>query len=159
MIRVFAVRSVGSLGPTISSCGQRRLWSDWADVQVDPSLRWAHMPFCWFCHEAALMKAKTTKAESQEDSSFQEHGHQAVLKKANKRRKTRTMTINIHKNRHTALERSITNYWGRVLKLALQARNTRPRFCCGLKTDIHCTWGTASSHQKPDIKLNRCLFH
>ena len=24
-------------------------WSDWAD----PSLHWAHMPFCWFCHEAA----------------------------------------------------------------------------------------------------------
>ena len=21
--------------------------------QADPSLRWAHMPFCWFCHEAA----------------------------------------------------------------------------------------------------------
>ena len=28
-------------------------WSDWADAQVDLSLRWAHMPFCWFCHEAA----------------------------------------------------------------------------------------------------------
>ena len=28
--------------------GQWRLWSDWADVQADPSLRWAHMPFCWF---------------------------------------------------------------------------------------------------------------
>ena len=28
-------------------------WSDWADAQVDLSLRWAHMWFCWFCHEAA----------------------------------------------------------------------------------------------------------
>ena len=28
-------------------------WSDWADAQDDLSLRWAHMPFCWFCHEAA----------------------------------------------------------------------------------------------------------
>ena len=28
-------------------------WSDWADAQADPSLHWAHMPFCWFCHEAA----------------------------------------------------------------------------------------------------------
>ena len=28
-------------------------WSDWADAQADLSLRWAHMPFCWFCHEAA----------------------------------------------------------------------------------------------------------
>ena len=31
---------------------QRRLWSDWADAQADLILRWAHMPFCWFCHEA-----------------------------------------------------------------------------------------------------------
>ena len=28
-------------------------WSDWADAQADLSLRWAHMSFCWFCHEAA----------------------------------------------------------------------------------------------------------
>ena len=28
-------------------------WSDWADAQADPSLRLAHVPFCWFCHEAA----------------------------------------------------------------------------------------------------------
>ena len=27
--------------------------SDWADAQADLSLRWAQMPFCWFCHEAA----------------------------------------------------------------------------------------------------------
>ena len=27
--------------------------SDWADARADQSLRWAHMPFCWFCHEAA----------------------------------------------------------------------------------------------------------
>ena len=30
-----------------------RLWSDWADAQADLSLRWAHFPFCWFCHEVA----------------------------------------------------------------------------------------------------------
>ena len=41
-------------GPKSSSCWQRRLWSNWADAQADLSLRWAHMPFCWFCHEAAL---------------------------------------------------------------------------------------------------------
>ena len=34
---------------------QRSLWSDWADAQADLSLRWAHMPFCWFCHEAAQL--------------------------------------------------------------------------------------------------------
>ena len=68
LIRVFAVRSMGSYGPKLSSCGQRRLrsaWVDaqadlslrlrsaWVDAQADLSLRWAHMPFCWFCHEAA----------------------------------------------------------------------------------------------------------
>ena len=30
-------------------------WSDWADAQADLSLRWAHKPFCWFCHEAAQL--------------------------------------------------------------------------------------------------------
>ena len=34
---------------------QRRLWSDWADAQADLSFRWAHMPFCWFCHDAAQL--------------------------------------------------------------------------------------------------------
>ena len=27
--------------------------SDWVDAQADLSLRWVHMPFCLFCHEAA----------------------------------------------------------------------------------------------------------
>ena len=31
-------------------------WSDWADAQADPSLRWVHMPFCWFCQAAAQFK-------------------------------------------------------------------------------------------------------
>ena len=30
-------------------------WSDWAEAQADLSLRWAHMPLCWFCREAAQM--------------------------------------------------------------------------------------------------------
>ena len=30
-------------------------WSDWMDTQADLSLRWAHMPFCWYCHEAARL--------------------------------------------------------------------------------------------------------
>ena len=37
-------------------CGQRRHWSDWADAQADLSLRWGHMAFCWFCHEAAQIQ-------------------------------------------------------------------------------------------------------
>ena len=31
-----------------SSCGQRRLWPDWADAQADLSLRWAHRHFVGF---------------------------------------------------------------------------------------------------------------
>ena len=54
-IRVFAVRFIGSLGPKLSSGGQRRPWSDWADAQADLSLRGAHRSFCWFCHEVAQM--------------------------------------------------------------------------------------------------------
>ena len=50
---VFAVRSMGRWGPNDSSCGQRRLWSNWADAQADQCLRWAQWPFCWFCHAAA----------------------------------------------------------------------------------------------------------
>ena len=42
LIRVFPVRSMGSQGPKLCSCGQRRLWSDWANAQADLSLRWAH---------------------------------------------------------------------------------------------------------------------
>ena len=48
LIRVFAVRSMGSLGPKVSSCGQRRLLSDWADAQADLSLRRAHTHFVGF---------------------------------------------------------------------------------------------------------------
>ena len=47
LISVFAVRSMGSWGPNVSSCGQRRHWSDRADAQADLSLRWAHMSFMW----------------------------------------------------------------------------------------------------------------
>ena len=45
--------SLGSWGSKLSSCGQWRLSLDWADTQADLSLHWAHIPFCWFCHEAA----------------------------------------------------------------------------------------------------------
>ena len=48
LIRVFAVRSLGSNVPKLSSCGQRSLWSDWADAQADLSLRWAHTHFVGF---------------------------------------------------------------------------------------------------------------
>ena len=34
---------------------QRKLWSEWADAQVDLCLRWAHWSFCWFCHAPATV--------------------------------------------------------------------------------------------------------
>ena len=45
---VFTVRSVGSWGPNVSSCGQLRLWSDWADARADLSLCWVHSHFVGF---------------------------------------------------------------------------------------------------------------
>ena len=54
-IRGFAVRSIGRRGPNVSSCGQRRLWSNGADAQAELSLPWAQMSFCWFCHKPAQM--------------------------------------------------------------------------------------------------------
>ena len=48
LISVFTVRSVGSEGPKLSSCGQRRLCPDWADAKADLSLRCAHSHFVGF---------------------------------------------------------------------------------------------------------------
>ena len=59
LIRVFALRSVGSEGPKLSSCGQLRLWSDWADAKADPSLCWVHRSVCWFCREMAHITLST----------------------------------------------------------------------------------------------------
>ena len=54
LIRVFAVRMKKAWVLIYSLSAQRRLWSDWADAQVDlPSL--GAQSFCWFCHDAALM--------------------------------------------------------------------------------------------------------
>ena len=50
---VFAVRMKKAMVLSCPLSAQRRLWSDWADSQADLSLRWAHMPLCWFCHDAA----------------------------------------------------------------------------------------------------------
>ena len=48
MPRLFAVHMKK---PWVLSAQQD--WSDWVDAQVDLSLHWAHVPFCWCCHEAA----------------------------------------------------------------------------------------------------------
>ena len=52
---VFAVRMKKPWVLSYPLSAQRRLWSGWADAQVDLSLHWEHMPLCWFCHEAAQM--------------------------------------------------------------------------------------------------------
>ena len=54
LIRVYTVRLMGTKDPTFL-LADSGLWSDWADVQADLSLRWAHMPLCWFRHDAAQM--------------------------------------------------------------------------------------------------------
>ena len=59
--------------------------------------------------------SKTAQAESQEDSTFPIDGHRAIVNKTHKKSKTtrkRTNNDRINHNRNTALERSITNYWG-----------------------------------------------
>ena len=52
LIRLFAVSVKKAQVLSYPLSAQRRLWSDWADAL---SLRWAHMAFCWFCHEAAQL--------------------------------------------------------------------------------------------------------
>ena len=42
------MRLMGSEIPKLSSSGQRRRLSDWANAQADLSLRWAHSHFVCF---------------------------------------------------------------------------------------------------------------
>ena len=55
LIRVFGVCMMKALVLSYLLSAQQSLWSDWADAQANLNLRWAHIPFCWFCHEAAQM--------------------------------------------------------------------------------------------------------
>ena len=48
LIRVSAVRMKKAWVLSYPVSAQRRLWSDWADVQADLSLRWAHSHFVGF---------------------------------------------------------------------------------------------------------------
>ena len=48
LIRVFAVRMKKAWVLSYPLSAQRRLWSDWADVQADLNLRWAHTHFVGF---------------------------------------------------------------------------------------------------------------
>ena len=53
LIRIFAVHMNRAWVLNYPLSAQRRLCSDWAHAQADLSLRWAHLPLGWFCHEAA----------------------------------------------------------------------------------------------------------
>ena len=61
LIRVFAVRMKKAWVLSYPLNAQRRLCSDWAYAPSDLSLRWAHMPLCWFCHEVAQMSFLKTR--------------------------------------------------------------------------------------------------
>ena len=78
LIRVFAVRSVGSSGPKLSSCGQRRLWSDWVDAQADLSLRWAHTHFVGFVTRRLIFSYLFSGGDGALKTVIQEahHNHQ-----------------------------------------------------------------------------------
>ena len=41
------------LGSLVTHWAHTEEWSDWTDVQIDLSLRWAHMSFCRFCQKVA----------------------------------------------------------------------------------------------------------
>ena len=53
LIRVFTVCMKKAWVLSYPLSAQQRLRSAWADAQADLSLRWAHMPFCRFCHALA----------------------------------------------------------------------------------------------------------
>ena len=48
-----------TLGPQLPIERTAKTDQDWADAQADQSLCWAHISFCWFCHEVAHMTSIT----------------------------------------------------------------------------------------------------
>ena len=56
LIRVFAVRMKKSWVLSYPLSTQPRLWSDWADAQADPSLRWAHTHFVGFVMSRLILE-------------------------------------------------------------------------------------------------------
>ena len=62
VIRVFAVRMKKAWALSYPLSTQRRLWSDWVDVQADLSLRWAHSHFVDFVVRRLILCERTVKA-------------------------------------------------------------------------------------------------
>ena len=114
LIRVFAVRMKIAWVLSYPLSAQRRLWSVWANVQADLSLCWAHMSFCWFCHEAAHRssinepeheKKKKKMAMSAQwkqliEKSRECHNHKPQPTTDTKRKSKMTKT-NTYKNKQT----------------------------------------------------------
>ena len=67
LIRIFTGCILDNQGWKVSSCRERRLWSDCADTQIDLRLRWAHMSESTFPHIAAQITSSFfhCKAEKQ----------------------------------------------------------------------------------------------
>ena len=61
LIRVFAVRIKKAWVLSYPLSAQRRLWSDWADAQADPSPRWAHSHFVGFVTRRLILKTAELK--------------------------------------------------------------------------------------------------
>ena len=68
-IRVFAVRMKKAWVLSYPLSAQRRLWSDWADVQADLSLRWVHTHFVGF----VMLWLKCSHLEKQVSWLFDEN--------------------------------------------------------------------------------------
>ena len=67
LIRVFAVRMKKPWILSYPLSAQWRLWSDWADVQADLSLRWAHSHFVGFVVSwLKLLQQSDTKSHENE---------------------------------------------------------------------------------------------
>ena len=75
-------------------------WSDWADVLDDLSLRWAHMPLSWFCHEAAqflilILIANCSRSPFKKNMYYPTVYFSSIAKNSNARNSWRTWRISI----------------------------------------------------------------
>ena len=64
---VFAVRITKRWVLSFPLRAQRRLWSDWADAQAGPSLRWAHMPLFICISVLFLTLSRKTKLQQKKE--------------------------------------------------------------------------------------------
>ena len=85
LIKVFAVRMKKAWVLSYPMSAQRRLWSDWVDAQAHLSLRWAHLPFCWFCHGASQLMMQLLLEIARKWHNLRPYPASGIKKKNNKR--------------------------------------------------------------------------